>query len=337
MEKRSDGSVVVNVGILGAGGIAGTMANTLNLMAAGGISDIRLCAVAARDSARAEAFAKRFGIPKAYGSYEEMLQDPEPDLVYVATPHSHHRDHVMLCIQHGKHVLCEKAFTQNGQQAREVLAAAKAAGVLVTEAIWTRYQPSRKLVEEVLQRRPVGEPRTITANLSYRIIQNERIREPHLAGGALLDVGVYTLNFAEMFFGRADDRKGTCTYMPTGVDETDAIFLTWKDGRSAILNAGTTCRGDRFGTIYCENGYIQVENINNPQKIRIFDDSDQLLEEISVPEQFTGYEYEVMEAAEMIRQGKLECPSMPHEETIYICEEMDELRRQMGVRYPGEA
>ena len=204
----------MNVGILGAGNIAGKMACTLN-----GMKDATAYAVASRDLKRAQSFAKEYQMEKAYGSYEEMLADDKVDLVYVATPHSHHLEHGKLCISYGKPVLCEKAFTANAAQARELLDYAKEKGVFITEAIWTRYMPSRKIITDILESGELGDIHMLSANLGYSISHKERLVKPELAGGALLDVGIYPLNFASMFLGNdIVNITSACVKHETGVD-----------------------------------------------------------------------------------------------------------------------
>lgn len=327
----------MKIGILGAGNIAGVMARTLRQLHDNGHPEAELYAVAARDLGRAQAFAAANGIEKAFGSYEEMLQDPALELVYIATPHSHHYAQIKLCAQYGKHILCEKAFTVNARQADDAIRYARSRGVLVTEAIWTRYQPMRQIIQDVLASGMIGEPRLLTASLGYYITGNQRIVDPALAGGALLDVGVYTLNFAEMVFGPADGVRGVCTKNDAGVDLTDSMTLTWRDGRVANLTAAANALSDRFGVIYGTKGYMMVENINNPQSLKVFDSQYHMIHSAVCPAQLTGYEYEVLETIDCIRRGALECPSMPHRETIHMMEQMDHLRAQMGIRYPCEA
>lgn len=327
----------MKLGILGAGFIAHVMADTVRRMQAAGHGEVELYAVAAREEDRARDFARQYGMPCAFGSYEAMLQDPAVDFVYIATPHSHHYRHIKLCVDHGKPVLCEKAFTVNARQADDVLRRARARGVLVTEAIWTRYQPMRRMLDEVLQSGVIGRPQLLTANLGYAMTQNRRIVDPALAGGALLDVGVYALNFAEMVFGRADGVQGLCTKHETGVDLTDSITLTWADGRAAHLTAAANAVTDRYGAVYGTNGYLLVENINNPQKITVFDGHNRPVRELPCPPQLTGYEYELLETVRCLEQGLVECPSMPHAETVHMMEVMDHLRAQMGIVYPCEA
>ena len=326
----------MNLGILGAGRIAATMAETIRKLNNSGNDTVKLYAVAARDLGRAQTFAMENGVERAYGSYEEMLEDPALDFVYIATPHSHHYQQIKLCADHGKHVLCEKAFTVNARQAQEALSYAKARGVLVTEAIWTRYQPMREKIAEALASGIIGTPKMLTANLCYPVTGKERLVRPELAGGALLDVGVYALNFAEMVFGHAQSVQGSCTKGETGVDLMDSMTLTWQDGKMAVLNAGCNCLSDRQGIVYGTRGFLVVENINNPQGYQVYDGQYRLVEQADCPAQLTGYEYEVLETADCISRGLLECPSMPHSETIHMMEVMDHLRAQMGIVYPCE-
>ena len=326
----------MNLGILGAGRIAVAMAITIGKLNESGNHTLQLYAVGSRDLDRAQAFADRYGVQRAFGSYEEMLADPALDLVYIATPHSHHYRQIKLCADYGKHVLCEKAFTVNARQAQAALDYARARGVLVTEAIWTRYQPMRQKIADALASGIIGTPKMLAANLCYATTHKERLVQPELAGGALLDVGVYCLNFAEMVFGRADGVQGSCTKNEAGVDLTDSITLTWQDGRMAVLNAACNCASDRQGVVYGTRGYLVVENINNPQGYQVFDGQHQLVEQVRCPAQLTGYEYEVLEAADAISRGLVECPSMPHSETVHMMEVMDHLRAQMGIVFPCE-
>lgn len=322
----------MKVGIIGAGRIAGIMASTLQEM-----KDIECCAVAARDCGRARTFADQYGFKKAYGSYEELVQDDEVELVYIATPHSHHYGHIRLCLDHGKHVLCEKTFTVNEAQAREVFAMAKEKKLLLTEAIWTRYMPMRKTLEELLAGGAIGTPQMLTANLGYLISQKERIASPGLAGGALLDVGIYPLNFASMVFGdEILSITGTAVMTDRGVDAQNSITLTYPDGRMAVLNSSAVGLSDRRGVIYGDNGLIEVDNINNCEGIRVYDRNRVLTASYETPRQISGYEYEVEACACAIARGELECPQMPHEETLRMMHWLDELRRQWGMEYPKE-
>ena len=330
---------MTNVAILGAGNIARQMAKTLRLMKARG-DKVELYAVGSRDKARAEAFAQAEGFAKAYGSYEELLRDDGVDLVYIATPHSHHGEQIEQCVTHGKAVLCEKAFTATAAQAEHALALAKEKGVLVTEAIWTRYVPMRRMLDELLASGAIGTPRVLTANLGYTIYDKERIRRPELAGGALLDVGVYVLNFAAMVFGTQVERmESSVRLMDTGVDMQESITLHYPDGRMAELMATAACNTSRRCWIYGDQGCAEVDNVNNPRRITLYanaNDPASVTRVIDAPPQLTGYEYEVLACLRALETGALECPEMPHVETLRIMRWMDTLRRSWDMRYPFE-
>lgn len=322
----------MKIGILGAGHIAASIAYAL-----AALEETECYAVASRSLAKAEAYAQMYGFQKAYGSYEQMLSDPQVELVYVATPHSHHFEHMMLCMEYGKPVLCEKAFTMNGEQARQVMAYSREHGIYAAEAIWPRYMPSRALIDQVIASGIIGKPNTLTANLSYVIADKQRITDPALAGGALLDIGVYGVNFALMHFGKDIERvESSARLTDTGVDAMETITIFYRDGRMAVLTHSIYARSDRKGIIHGDQGYIVVENINNPQSVSVYDMSDRLLEHYDVPEQINGYEYEFLECARLITQGKTESVSMPLEESVYMMEFMDALRKQWGVVYPQE-
>ena len=330
---------MTNVAILGAGNIARQMAKTLRLMKARG-DKVELYAVGSRDKARAEAFAQAEGFAKAYGSYGELLRDDGVDLVYIATPHSHHGEQIEQCVTHGKAVLCEKAFTATAAQAERALALAKEKGVLVTEAIWTRYVPMRRMLDELLASGAIGTPRVLTANLGYTIYDKERIRRPELAGGALLDVGVYVLNFAAMVFGTQVERmESSVRLMDTGVDMQESITLHYPDGRMAELMATAACNTSRRCWIYGDQGCAEVDNVNNPRRITLYanaNDPASGTRVIDAPPQLTGYEYEVLACLRALETGALECPEMPHAETLRIMRWMDTLRHSWDMRYPFE-
>lgn len=319
-----------NVGIIGAGWIADKMAISL-----APLGDYQVLAIASRSLEKAQAFASQYGIQKAYGSYEELVQDADIDLVYIATPHSHHYDHALLAINAGKPVLVEKAFTANVRQAKEVLEAAKQKGVFITEAIWTRYMPLSHKVKEIMDSGIIGEPRVLTATLCYMMENKERIVRPELCGGALLDLGVYSLNFARMYFGTDIVKTVTnCILGPTGMDMQESMSLTYANGRMANLQSGALCLNDRQGIISGTEGYIRVDNINCPELIEVYRNYE-LVERIERPaDMVTGYEYQVMECKRCMDEGLLESPMMPHEETISIMQQMDDMRKEWGVKYP---
>ncbi len=325
----------MKMAILGAGTIAGTMAETISKM-----DEVTSYAVASRDYGKAKEFAERYGFEKAYGSYEEMLADPEVDLVYIAVPHSHHHQWSLAAMNAGKNVLCEKPMAVNEKQVREMVELSEKKGVLLAEAIWTRYMPSRQIITQIIERGTIGRVRTLSANLGYRIDMNERMIRPELAGGTLLDLSVYVLNFASMVWG--DDIrsiKASCVKTDTGVDGQDTIMIEYQDDRMASLFATMYTLTNRMGLICGTEGFIEVQNINNPEQIRVYSpdrNGPELIECIDVPEQITGYEYEVLACKKAIEEGRIECPEMPHSQTIQITCQMDEIRRQFGIVYPFE-
>ena len=318
------------VGIIGAGWIAHKMAISL-----APLDGYEVSAIASRSLEKAETFACEHGIGKAYGSYEELVSDKDIDLVYIATPHSHHFDHAMLAIKHHKHVLVEKAFTANARQAIMLIEAAKREKVFITEAIWTRYMPLSLKIRELMNSGIIGEPRLLTATLCYMMEHKERIVRADLCGGALLDLGVYVLNFARMYFGTDIVKTVSNVQLgPEGMDMQECISLTFADGRMANLQAGALCLNDRQGIINGTEGYIRVDNVNCPELIEIYRNYE-LVERIAKPaDMVTGYEYQVMESKRCIDAGLSESPLMPHAETISIMQQMDSLRHEWGVVYP---
>ena len=318
------------VGIIGAGWIAEKMAAALSPL-----NDYCVYAIASRSLEKAEEFARTWDIPKAYGSYEEMVMDPEVDLVYIATPHSHHYPHTRLALEHGKHVLVEKAFTANATEAEELLAMARSKGLFITEAIWTRYMPLSHKVKELMESGIIGEPRVLTATLCYMMEFKERIVRPELCGGALLDLGVYSLNFARMYFGTDIVRTVSNVHIgPTGMDMHESISLSYADGKMANLQAGALCLNDRQGIISGTEGYIRVDNINCPEVVEVYRNYELVARYEKPEDMVNGYEYQVYECKRCIEEGLLESPMMPHHETLSIMQQMDALRKEWGVKYP---
>ncbi len=322
----------MKIGILGAGKIAATLAETMNKL-----PEVECYGVASRNLEKAKKFTEDHGFQHAFGSYEDMLADRKVELIYIATPHSHHYQHIKMCLDAGKHVLCEKSFTVNEKQAAEVFRIAKEKNLLLAEAIWTRYMPSRRMIDDLLAKKAIGDVNKMTANLNYPLLHKERIVKPELAGGALLDVGIYPLNFAYMHFGdTVKEMHSAAQMISTGVDGENGMLLLYEDGRMAVLNSGIHGKSDSQGVFYGSEGCMIVENINNPEEIRIYDKDRKLIREIKVPEQISGYEYEITETISCIKEGKLECPSMPHAETLKMMHVMDVLRDSWGMKYPEE-
>lgn len=322
----------LRVGILSTGNIATTMAGTVKQM-----KEARVCAVASRNLEKAEKFAERFEIPKAYGSYEELAKDEELDVVYVATPMSEHYENVKMLLNHGRNVLCEKSFALNEKQAEEMIHLAEEKGLLLTEAIWVRYMPMWKTLRQVLDCGMIGEPMTATANLCYLIDQVPRLMELKLGGGALLDVGVYVLNFASLVFGNEIESITAKALMTEGgVDAQNSITLTYPGQKMAVLNSSLRVISDRKGVIYGTKGYVIVENINNFESIAVYNRDREQVAFYEQPSQISGYEYEVLACKEALEKGWKECPDMPYAETLRIMAQMDAIREGWGMTYPQE-
>ena len=321
---------ILRVGIIGTGWIAEKAAITLN-----GLTECEAYAVGSRTLGKAEAFAKQWNITKAYGSYGELIADPEIDLIYIGTPHSHHYDVTREALLAGKPCLVEKAFMANARQAERILTIAHERRVFLAEAIWTRYQPAVDIVQNLVSSGRIGTPRLVTATLGYSMGDKPRIMRPDLCGGALLDLGVYALNFVRMFIpSNIINIESQCVKSKTGMDLTNAITLVLEDGMLCNLQSSAACVGDNIGVIAGTEGNLIIDNINNPQKITVNGPNRTYIDTIHVPQQITGYEYQFLACREALMEGLLEPREMPHDETLYIMQIMDSLRQKWGVHYP---
>lgn len=321
---------ILRVGIIGTGWIAEKAAITLR-----GLKECEAYAIGSRTKEKAEAFAKTWDIPKAYGSYSELIADPGVDLLYIGTPHSHHFDVTREALLAGKPCLVEKAFMANHREAAEIVRIAHEQKVFLAEAIWTRYQPAVGIIRDLISSGRIGTPRLVTATLGYSMGDKPRIMRADLCGGALLDLGVYALNYVRMFFPASIEKiESQCVKSKTGMDLTNAISLALADGVLANVQSSAACVGDNIGVIAGTDGNLIIDNINNPQKITVNTHDREFVEDIHVPQQITGYEYEFLACREALIEGLLEPREMPHEETLYIMQLMDGLRQKWGVHYP---
>ena len=325
----------MKVAIIGAGNIATKMARTI-----AALDETESYAVASRTLDKARAFADKWGVQKAYGSYDDMLADDAVDLVYVALPHSYHHEWTIKALQAGKHVLCEKPLAVNAAQAQEMIALAEAKNLLLAEAMWTRYLPSAQIIKDIIARGDIGEVMTLSANVGDCNCTNDRLTNPALAGGCLLDLTVYALNFVAMIMG-TDVKRIVASMIPTatGVDGQNNIMLEYAGGKMASLFATMYTVTDRGGFVYGREGFIQAHDVFNPEKITVCGVTGYkhyVKQEIAVPAQITGFEYEMLACLRAIAAGRTECPEMPHAETLAIMRQADEIRRQFGIVYPFE-
>jgi len=316
----------MNVGIIGAGHIAEKAARTLAAM-----DDMQCLAIGSRSLEKAQAFAAQFGVERAYGSYAELLADPDVQLVYIAVPHSHHFGVAKDAVLAGKPCLIEKSFMLNAVEAATLLALAREKGVFVAEAIWPRYMPVRQMAREILASGIIGKPTVVTATLGYDVSDKERVLKPELGGGALLDLGVYVLNFVRMYCDSPIAKLNTtCIRSETGVDASEVVTMVLEDGTLASVQASAWSQGDNQGVIAGTTGYLVFDDLINPTCLRICRKRHIIEKEIPVPPQITGFEYQFRACKEAIEAGLLEPPQMPHSEILYIMHLMDRLRAEWG-------
>ncbi len=323
----------VRWGILATGGIARIFVR--DLLAHGH----RVTAVGSRSAAGARAFADEFGIPHAHGSYEELCADPEVDVVYVATPHNLHAENATSALENGKHVLVEKAFTMNAGQAREVVELAARSGLLVVEAMWTRFLPHMAFVREVVGGGRIGEVRWLQADHTQRLPADpaHRLNDPALAGGALLDLGVYPLSFAHDLLGPPVEVLARGTLRDTGVDSSVATVLRHAGGAVSTSYSASDAAGPNVAVVLGTEGRIEISATwYGPAEVRVHDAGRQQVDRFDTPVSGRGMQYQAAEVERLLAAGLTASPLMTPEGSVAVMETMDEIRAQLGVRYPGE-
>jgi predicted dehydrogenase len=320
-------------GILGTGAIAQRFATGLQAL-----PDHRLAAVGSRSLGAAERFADTFGAVRRHASYAALVEDPTVDAVYVATPHPFHAEHSLLCLEAGKPVLCEKPFSMNAAEAEQVLAAARAHGRFVMEAMWTRFIPAITRLRELLASGLIGEARELEGSFGFFTPVNpeSRLFKLELGGGALLDVGVYLVSFASMLFGEPVRVTSTARIGNTGVDEQCAAQLGYAGGQVALVSAAIrralpntiTVRGTG-GTLtllapFWRSTRLRIE-VGGRSKLEVY------------PLTGNGYNYQAAEVARCLRAGLTESPIMPLDETLAVMRTLDRIREPWGLLYPADA
>jgi predicted dehydrogenase len=323
-------------GILAPGGIAGQFVD-----AVGKHTAQRVVAVGSRSLGRAEAFAARFGIEAAYGSYDALLADPDVDVVYVASPHSEHYAHALAAIAAGKHVLVEKAFTRNRAEAAEVVAAAGAAGVAVQEAMWTRFLPHMDVVRQLVADGVLGDVSTVTADHGQYFADVDpahRLLNPNLAGGALLDLGIYPVSFASFVMGAPESVTARGSLTATGVDAQISVILE-NGGVQAALNTTLLAQTPTVATISGSRARVEIAGpfyAPQPFTLTAAHGGPTLTRAVDTIAGHEGLCFEAAEFARCIAAGMTSSPLVPPEETLAIMGTLDAIRRQTGVTYPGE-
>lgn len=319
----------VRWGIAGPGNIARKFATAAN-----NLESVELCAVASRDPARGAAFAAEYGIPTVFSSYEEMAASPLVDCVYVATPHPFHKGCAEIFLKAGKHVLCEKPMCINVPQAEELIACARENDAFLMEAMWTRFLPATEALLAAIAAGEIGEVRGITADFCYNIEVHEdsKIFKPEMAGGGLLDVGVYSLHFAAMIMGTEGVKLSAAARVVDGCDRHTIVTAEYENGVLATLTSATDVQKPYDAYIYGSKGYIHVPNFYGAQGFTVVKGSKRT--EYSYPSLGAGFEEEILEASRAVTEGIRESERHPLSRTLAVLRQMDEIRRAVGVRYP---
>jgi predicted dehydrogenase len=325
---------IYNWAVLGCGKIAGKFSSDLKRL-----PNARLYAAASRDPGKAAAFAAQYGYEKAYGSYEDMAADPQVDVVYIATPHSHHRDHAILCMEHGKHVLVEKAFALTAVQAREMAECARRNGVFLMEAFWTRFQPGFRKAMEVLHSGELGNSLMMRSEFCFftPYVAENRLYNLSLGGGALLDIGVYPVFWALQAFGVPDGITVTADLAPTGADRSIAMTFSWPGGKIAQLASSFAVCSDTQTEFWFEQGFVRVRK-SDPSTVKVLVSRKGVSDEEFVfsHEGAFGLFLEAKHVMECLDAGLMESPELPLSFTLDQMEVLDRIRQFAGVAYPCE-
>lgn len=318
----------MKTGILGLGNIARTMAYAM-----ANIKEASAYAVASRDLQKSQQFAAEYGFEKAYGSYEEMLDDPELELVYIATPHSCHYEQAKLCLEKGKHVLCEKTFTQYAYQAEELFQLAREKHLFIMEAQMVPFMPLAKTLKKITADKVIGEPMNLMAHTSYPMTHKERVMKPELAGGALQDIGIYPIGIANLVFGTQVEKMSShCILSDTGIDGQFSLNFQYPGGKLATLVCSVYTASNQMGLICGTKGYIQIQDVNKLEAIHVYNNQHQCIGSYKRPEWINQFEYELKASIKAIENGQIQCEEVSHQETLRILGMMDELRKQWGCK-----
>ncbi|AWB95996.1 oxidoreductase [Agromyces badenianii] len=320
-------------GILATGGIAHAFTNDLQL------NGFTVQAVGSRSQEAADAFAAEFGIPNAHGSYEALVADPEVDVIYVSTPHPMHAAGATLALEAGKHVLVEKAFTVNVAEARALAELAAAKGLLVLEAMWSRYLPHMARIREIIAAGTLGELRSLVADHTQLLSDDpaHRINALELGGGALLDLGIYPISFAWDLFGAPRTIQATATFKPTGADAGVAAVFGYDGGRMAVTFSASDTQGPNSAVVLGTEARIEIDHIwYTPTTFRVIAADGTQLEEYRSEVKGRGMHFQAEAVERLVAAGTLTGDLLPIDETVAIMGSLDEIRRQIGLVYPGE-
>ena len=323
-------------GILGCGRIARKFAADLRLVA-----DAELTAIASRNKETLELFAKDFPCKHLHNSYEALVTNHDVDVIYVATPHSHHYEHTILCLNHNKGVLCEKAFAINSRQASEMVKTAKEKKVFLMEALWTKFLPHYKKLQELLQEKTLGDIKSVLVNFGFNTAGNpsQRLFDPLLGGGTLLDIGIYNVFMTMSILGKPDLIEAMMMPASTGVDEQIAVLFKYNSGAMAQLFSSFVTNLPTQAEINGTKGCITLTT-------RFYEPSTTIQLSKKIPyereiipfdkEPGFGYHYEARHVNECLKNGLIESPVMTHADTLTLMEVLDTIRMKAGIKYPAD-
>ncbi len=321
----------VKWGIIGTGSIARKLAESLKVL-----TDAQLTAVGSRSKESADAFADQYGISNRHGSYDGLARDPDVDIVYIATPHPFHKENSMLCLEHGKAVLCEKPFTINAVEAEELIRYARGKQLFLMEAMWTRFLPLMVRCKQIIDSGAIGDIRMIQADFGFRaeIDPHGRVFNPALGGGGLLDVGIYPISLACWILGIPSQIVSQATIGETGVDEQCAAVMKFDGGQLAIASAAVRTNTAHEAVIMGTDGLIRIPLFWRAQQMTVM--TGDKVEEINEPYESHGYQFEAAECMRCLREGKLESDIISLNESLSIMRVLDTMRAQWGMKYPTE-
>lgn len=329
--------MIINISFVGTGRMAEKMATVLlGMMKTPEYKMINLYSVFSRSENGGNCFKTKYGFDKMFTDWSQFLGDSGVSIVYIASPHSEHYRQTKALLESGKPCFVEKAFTVNSFQAEELIKLARKEKLFLAEAMWPRYQPLFHKLLLLIRDEVVGRPKILNASICYPVMHKERITDNYLGGGALLDLGVYALSFADAIFGGVSSLLLNDNFYGE-IDESECLLIKHFGGEMSSLISSVGCMSNGVGSIYCEKGYINVDGINNVKKISVYNYNNSLVDEYFESESNNlGYEYEIKEVIESLLNGRIECPSMSHDETLRLMRLCDTIRAYMNLKYPNE-
>ena len=323
----------VRWGIIGLGRIARAFAEGLKHT-----PNATLHCVASRNQKRASAFAEEWDVPHFEDSYESLVKRPEIDAIYVATPHSEHKENSILAMTNGKAVLCEKPLAVNSSEVSAMIQCAREKNVLLMEGMWSRFPPLMRKVRELLKSGAIGEIKSLHADFGFRPASRDpqsRLFNPALAGGSMLDIGIYPISLSYMIFGEPESIATQCVLAETGVDEQASFSFKYPNGAMSVLHSSLCGETGQEAFITGSEGSIRIhKQCWKPQKLTLMQSGE--CQEISMPFVGNGFNYEAEEFSQLVLEGSKECSIMPLEESLKIMKILDHIRAKWGMEYPQD-